>query len=413
MALTCLQIDTAAAAVPKILHSFCSRTSCTDGQLPLSALLRDTDGTLYGTTLQGGTHNAGVVFALVPNGSGFDFKVLHSFCGATNCADGSSPLGKLIVDVNGNLYGTASAGGAHSNGMVFELIPDATKTTWKRVTLYNFCPLSGCPDGQQPGNGLTYSGADTGAPFDGTSPLFGTAARGGGTNAGVAFKLTEVSGKVLRQEKVIHSFCSRTNCRDGGGPSGLTVDGNGNLYGAGTFGGQNSDGVLFRLSAANNFAETVLYDFCSLADCADGQAPTAQPVLDANGRLFGTTNSGGAHGQGTVYRLGTNGVETVLYSFCAVSGCTDGAEPQQPVALDSHGHVFGVTPLGGTNGFGNGTVFELQGTTFSLLYSFCAQPSCTDGSQPGGFILTGTDVIFGVTGGGGAHGAGTVYRFTP
>lgn len=401
-----------AAAAPRILHAFCSRTNCTDGKLPLGSLLKDSGGTLYGTAFQGGAHNSGDVFALVPNGTGFDFKVLHSFCIVANCTDGSSPLGKLVVDVNGNLYGTASAGGTHSNGTVFELIPDATKTTWKRVTLYNFCPLSGCPDGRQPGSGLTYNGADGGAPYDGTSPLFGTAA-GGAANAGVAFELTVVSGKVLRSEKVIHSFCSRANCGDGGNPSGLTIDASGNLYGAASFGGKNNSGVLFRLLATNHFSETVLYDFCTLASCADGKAPVAPPVLDADGRLFGTTNSGGAHGEGTVYRLGTNRVETVLYSFCAVSGCSDGAEPQQPLALDSHSHVFGVTPLGGANGFSNGTIFELQGTTFSTLYSFCAQASCTDGSQPGGFILTGVDTILGITSSGGAHSSGTVYRFVP
>jgi uncharacterized repeat protein (TIGR03803 family) len=395
---------------PKTLHSFCARPSCADGILPSENLLRGNDGTIYGTTVQGGAGNSGVVFALIPNGKRFSFQLLHTFCELTNCPDGASPITTLILDDAGDLYGTASNGGAHSGGLVFELKPNADRSKYAFVDLYDFASQAGLSDGAQPQGPLTYAGADSGAPYHGVSPLFGTTSSGGANDVGIAFELTHVSGQAQRDLTVLHNFCSRAGCADGSSPNGLIIDADGNLYGTTGSGGKGNGGVLFRLNAANSFTETVLHAFCSLPNCADGRNPVGTPARNLNGVLFGTTVFGGDNNGGVLYKLALNGSETVLYSLCSVGGCADGDEPNAPVILGGHGAIYGTTSLGGTNSFSGGTIFEFDSTGFHSLYSFCALSGCADGASPSGIILVGSSTLFGITGNGGAQNDGTAYR---
>ena len=101
-----------------VLHSFCSRSGCSDGAHPRSALVMDTAGNLYGTTYFGGTNNLGTVFKLSPNGTE---SVLHSF--GANSSDGTHPYAGLVMDTAGNLYGTTYSGGANGYGTVFKVTP--------------------------------------------------------------------------------------------------------------------------------------------------------------------------------------------------------------------------------------------------------------------------------------------------
>ena len=112
------------------------------------------------------------------------------------------------------------------------------------------------------------------------------------------------------QETVLYSFCEKDNCADGAVPfySGLITDASGNLYGTTKVGGRNGVGTVFELTPAGR--ETVLYNFCSQGGCADGATPTAGLITDASGKLYGTTQSGGYDGGGTVFELTPNAAKT-------------------------------------------------------------------------------------------------------
>src|SRR5271166_2648016 len=136
-------------------------------------------------------------------------------------------------------------------------------------------------------------------------------------------------------------------------------------------------GVTIQLAQAQTF--TVLYSFCSQSNCTDGANPFAGLVQDAAGNLYGTTDEGGASygdnylGAGTVFKIDTSGTETVLYSFCSVSDCADGAGPFATLVLDAQGNLYGTTVVGGgtgCRGAGCGTVFKVDTSgTETLLYS--------------------------------------------
>ena len=240
-----------------------------DGGGPAGTLIEDTAGNLYGITRSGGTKGDGTVFRLAPDGSE---TVLHSF---TNGSDGGQPVGGVIADAKGNLYGVTSVGGNNEEGgVLFRIAPDGTE----RV-LYNFCSLSGCADGAQPSGQLLMR----------HGIFYGTAAAGGDANAGVVFAVT-LNGV----ESVVHSFSGS----DGYAPAGgVIADGKGNLYGVTHEGGSNDNGTVFAL--APDGSETVLYEFHG---GTDGENPSAALFLQ-NNILFGTTSLGGANGLGNVFRI--------------------------------------------------------------------------------------------------------------
>ncbi|HEY1941362.1 MAG TPA: choice-of-anchor tandem repeat GloVer-containing protein, partial [Roseiarcus sp.] len=182
------------------LHDFCSQASCADGSAPLGALVADSAGNLYGTAVKGGADGHGTVFELLKKSeTDHRYRVLYSFCQKTNCADGDQPASTLILDTAGNLYGTTVVGGA-GHGLVFEL---STGARPRLQVLQAFCRQTGCADGDIPGAPLTYAGADTGALYDGVSPLYGTTNAGGAHHNGAVFQLTSVPGQRRRSETVL------------------------------------------------------------------------------------------------------------------------------------------------------------------------------------------------------------------
>lgn len=159
---------------------------------------------------------------------------------------------------------------------------------------------------------------------------------------------------------MLHSFCKQSGCKDGRNPfAGLVFDHKGNLYGTTLYGGASNYGTVFKVTASGK--ETVLYSFCKQSECADGADPRAVLVFDQEGNLYGATSVGGAHDNGTVFKLTPSGKESVLYSFCAQVYCPDGARPYAGVVLDSKGNLYGTTYFGGTAGgtFDGGIVFKL------------------------------------------------------
>jgi uncharacterized repeat protein (TIGR03803 family) len=341
------------------LYNFCSKQNCTDGEFPLGNLVQDASGNLYGATYVGGSGadcpqsvaECGTVFKVAPGGTE---TVLYNFCSHKNCTDGAIPNGSLVLDTQGNLYGTTLMGGTGGCeagigcGTVFKLGPDGTETV-----LYQFCSQENCTDGEAP-----YPGA--GLVRDSKGDLFGTTYVGGSGGAGVVFEL-----KPNGREIVLHSFCSQAKCADGAYPdAGLLDGGNGIFWGTTQQGGAHKGGTVFQL--ASHGGETVLYSFCAGGKpCRDGAGPAAGLIKDSQGNLYGTTASGGGghdigdcNGCGVAFKLAPDGTESVLHRFCH-SPCDDGAIPQGALVANGSGELFGVTQSAGKADIG-GTVFKLK-----------------------------------------------------
>ncbi len=346
-----------------VLYSFAGGS---DGAYPMASVLRDKAGNLYGTTQSGGFDDVGTVFKLTPMGVE---SVLHSFGSGV---DGVYPTASLIIDKAGNLYGTTEEGGTNHGGTVFKLAPDGTENI-----LYSF---SGA-DGASPVAGLVRKAEN----------FYGTTEFGGTNNAGVVFKLAKDG-----EESVLHSF---SGGNDGGLPlAGLIMDGVGNLYGTTHFGGLDGDGTVFEI--APDGSEIVLHSF---AGGSDGAYPGGALTLDANGNLYGTTSIGGASNSGTVFKIASDGTESVLYSF---TGGREGADPSCALVIDAAANLYGTTPLSEADG--DGAVFRLAPDgTIGVLHSF----NGADGTNPeAGPIADKKERLYGTTPQGGAHGYGVVFR---
>jgi uncharacterized repeat protein (TIGR03803 family) len=229
--------------------------------------------------------------------------------------------------------------------------------------------------------------------------------------------LTLTAAAWAQTETIAYSF---TGGSDGGYPQGgLVVDSKGNLYGTTESGGSSSGGTVFELTpnSSGGWTEQVLYSFTGFMGTGDGDLPFAGLVLDSKGNLYGTTLSGGTSFNGTVFELspGSNGTwtEKVLYNF---TGGADGGSPQQStLTLDSSGNLYGTTVSGGA--YGEGSVYELtegkSGTwTQKILHSFTGG---NDGYLPFGssLIFDGAGNLYGSTTGGGTHDYGVIFKLTP
>ena len=341
-----------------------------DGGEPTGGLILDSDGNLYGTANLGGT-GSGVVYKVSPTGKE---TVLHTFTGG---ADGAGPNGPLLRDSAGNLYGTTSNGGTGANprGVVYKLGPAGNETV-----LHNFAPDA---NGSQPAAGVIR---------DRVGNLYGTTESGGVSGYGVVFKLDKAG-----QETVLYNF---TGGSDGGNPSSsLIVDSAGNLYGTTEYSGTAGYGVVYEVNPSGQ--EKVLYTFMG---GTDGGNPVGGLIRNSAGTLVGATANGGASKQGAVYGLDTTGHETVLCSFPSPA---DGGEPSAAVMRDSAGNLFGTTLYGGKSDAG--TVYKVDASgRETILYTFTGG---ADGANPfAGVITDGAGNLYGTTEFGGTWNAGTVYK---
>ncbi|WP_287130212.1 choice-of-anchor tandem repeat GloVer-containing protein [Candidatus Cyanaurora vandensis] len=346
----------------------------TDGRNPYAGLVTSAEGTLYGTTFLGGAASQGTVYRLIPQGDLSTLTTLHTFPGGRS---GTQPLGELLRTSDGTLYGTGSAGGARGLGTVFSF------SNGTLVPLYGF---SGPPDGATPQAGLTRAG-------DGN--FYGTTVAGGANNRGAVFRL--VPGGTVT---TVASFTGGVN---GTRPqAGLTVGPNGNLYGTTAGGGPAGLGTIFRVNLAGSI--TTLYSFASGGSA--GATPRAGLTLGSDGNFYGTTADGGTNGSGTVFRITATGVLTSLYSFAGV----DGDQPEAELTLDSDGNFYGTTAFGGTTN--QGTVFQITPTgSLATLHSFTGS---SGGATPFGRLVQGSDGNFyGTTTAGGATESGIVYQVSP
>jgi len=301
-----------------VLYAF---TGASDGVSPLSGVVSDAAGNLYGTTQGGGTSGLGNIYKIDTSGN---FTVVNSFTGA----DGAQPYGGVTCDSAGNLYGTTEFGGASGQGVIFKI-----DTLGNESVLYNFKgnAFHGGAKGSQPLSGVMRKAGD----------LYGTTYDGGASDYGAVYRLS-ASGRIT----VLHSFVYT----DGHSPSaGVVRDSAGNLYGAAP-GGANDAGVLYKIDTSGNF--TVLHAFTGGADGGGASAV----ILDSAGHLYGTASFGGGSGHGLVYEFDSSDNNlTVLYNF---TGGADGSEPEAALLRDKAGNLYGTTYGGGTNG--DGVVFELK-----------------------------------------------------
>ncbi len=389
-------ITVARAQTLTVLHTFCTQSGCLDGEYPGGPLIQATHGELYGTTEQGGANGGGTIFKLSPSGR---LTTVYSFCSQSNCTDGQYP-GALIQATNGNLYGTTIDGGTNNAGTAFTLATGAQETG-ALTTLHSFCSQPNCTDGVNPGAliqanngefyGTTQSGGGAGAfgtvftlaprgtltsPYtfscsnpdgeckDGITPtgpllqastgvIYGTTEARGPNTQGAGSVFEFIPGRTL---KTLYSFVRDRGVHYPNG--GLIEATDGNLYG--TTGGnpelESADvGIVFRLTPSGKM--TTLYTFCSQSNCLDGQHPG--PLIQASdGNFYGTTNKGGVENLGTIFRMTPDGTLTTLYSFCT-SGpeCPDGARPYGALLQAADGNFYGTTY--GTAGV-PGNVFMLN-----------------------------------------------------
>jgi uncharacterized repeat protein (TIGR03803 family) len=354
----------------KSLYAFGAQSG--DGEYPQAGLL-NVNGALYGTTSAGGRSHFrdGTVFSITTGGTE---QVLYSFKDRKRRRHGYVPAAALIF-MNGLLYGTAEAGGKYGTGAAFQL-----STTGVEHVIHSFGKSS---DGAFPNSRLLNANGT----FYGTTLLGGNYACGYG--CGAVFSLTP-SGS----EHVLYRFESEP---DGHRPFAGLTDVNGTLYGTTESGGTYQEGTIFSISTSGS--EQVLHSF---GNGSDGTDPRSD-LIDVNGTLYGTTVSGGTHSGGTIFSISTSGSEQVLYNFGS------GYDGQGPVAglIEMNGTLYGTTEFGGT--YGDGTVFSVSTSgSEAVLHSF----SGSDGQNPVGDLIALGGTLYGTTKLGG-DAAGTVFALTP
>ena len=386
-----LMCAAAAIASPaQTLKTLASFTGTNGDEPYLATLVQSNNGNFYGTTQYGGTHTGtdcslgcGTVFEVSPAGK---LTTLYDFCSQANCADGSVPTAGLVQGGNGNFYGTTSLGGPKNFGTVFEITPAG-----KLTTLYAFCSVTGCTDGEFPSGALIQA---TNGNF------YGTTVEGGTNSLGTVFGITP-AGKLT----TLHSFDGTDGALL---QAGLIQATNGDFYGTATLGGTGRTcsgggcGTVFKITPGGTL--TTLHSF----DGTDGEYLYAGLVQATNGNFYGTTYLGGANDYGTVFEITSGGTLTTMHSF----DFTDGAEPLGGLVQARTGNFYGTTSAGGS--IGAGTVFEITAAgTLTTLYNFCTATECEDGELPATGLVQGTNGdLYGTTFGGGSGGTlgdGTVF----
>ena len=246
--------------------------------------------------------------------------------------------------------------------------------------------------------------------FDGD--LYGTTSYGGSSanctqsrGCGTVFKITP-AGTIT----TLHNFCAQANCRDGQFPTaGLVLATNGNFYGTTLSGGASGEGTVFEIAPTGKLI--TLYSFCAHTNCADGSAPVAGLVQATNGSFYGTTSAGGTYGDGTAFAITATGTLTTLHSF----GFSDGVAPLEGLTLAISGNLYGSTFEGGNicnvNEFqGCGTIFEITPAgKYTTLFKF-EDPTTTGNYAP---LLQATNgTFYGMESGGGTYDYGRVFTMT-
>ena len=263
--------------------------SVSNGAAPSGRVIADAHGNLLGTTSAGGAHADGTVFELVKTPGGYDKSLitLVSF----DFTNGAAPLAGLIADAGGNLIGTTSRGGAYGQGTIFEIIKNPHGYARSPITLVSFDPTHGAA----PAAGVI---ADT------SGNLFGTTSEGGAHGNGTVFEIAKTPDGYADSSTTLASF----NGDDRVDPkAGVIVDGAGNLFGTTSAGGAQGYGTVFVIAKTpSGYASepTTLVSF----DVANGAAPSSSLISEGYGNLIGTTSEGGRYRfYGTIFEITGSG----------------------------------------------------------------------------------------------------------
>ena len=413
------------AQTETVLYNF---TGSSDGYTPLGSLVADSFGNYYGTTFDGGLFSGqcsrqgftdpgcGTVFEISPNGSGgWTLKTLYRFKGAP---DGAAPSSNLVLDSQGNLYGTTrygGNGGQHCDdigllgcGTVFRLSPSKSGE-WTESVIY----------GSLAGIRAAYPASLV---SDSAGNLYGTLFPGKGcssvTGCGYVFKLTP-GGSGSWAFSIVHAFSGNS---DGAFPTGVTVDSFGNLFVTTEEGGVDFGTLVeFTPTGSDTYTTHLLHTFSD----PGGESPIAAVTLDAAGNIYGTASIGGntsvcPDGCGTVFELSPNSVGTydfsVIFSFSSIIH----SYPQTSLVFDAAGNLYGLAGITGP-----GFMFELSpsGTnswTESAVYNFSFRADTgAEPLPPNGLVvdssghLFGTLPLYGAPSGCKPYGCGVVYEITP
>jgi len=308
-----------------------------DGASPHGRLAFDADGEIYGTTQTGGTNGTGTVYRLSPKrGGGWTEKVIYNF--SATGADGNSPSAGMTIAPDGTMYSTTPDGGAFSGGVIFSL--KKTSKGWKQTVIHsiNF-PSEG---------GFPYEGLMR----DAAGNLYGVAPAGGAGQQGVVYRLSHTKQGWV--DTVLYSFTGQNGDGSGLYWIDLISDTSGNIYGATSFGGTNGTGTVWELvysKTKKSYSESILYEF-GASGSGDGNNPYGGLVMDNKGNLYGTALYGGSSNLGAFYKLTKQGKtwkESVLHTF---AGGNDGNQPTGNPYMDAKGRLYGMTQSGGTSNLG-------------------------------------------------------------
>jgi uncharacterized repeat protein (TIGR03803 family) len=444
-----------------VLTTLASFDYAVTGGYPTAALVQGTDGNFYGVTEYGGTNDNGAIFSLTPSGS---LTTLASF----DNANGAEPFGGLVQGADGNFYGTTEYGGTYDNGTIFRFgangaligiyafgstngfYPQAGLVQGRDGLFYGTATFGGqgfngenlSGDGTvfrlgaapanipprisaQPatqivtvngtavfsvtaggGQPLSYSWLRNGQPIAGAAQPFYAAQHVQLTDSGSQFScvINNGYGSVTSSVVALTVFNNSGPLFSFDGPAGgypsaaLVQAADGNFYGTTTYGGTYGEGTLFRLTTNGLLATLLSFDL------TNGAQPSAALAQGADGNLYGTTEEGGTYQYGTAFRMTTNGVFTILASFSN----SNGAYPAATLTQGSDGIFYGTASGGGANGAG--AIFSLTTNgVLNILFSFDG----TNGAAPSSALLqTANGILYGATQDGGTNGYGTIFSIT-
>ncbi len=369
-----------------------AQTNQTSANVPSGAIISESPAA--GTNVASGTAvsvvvSSGPAMVSVPNVVSDTVSQATSALTAVGLALGNQTTASSASVPKGEIISENPAADTNvPSGTAVSVVVSSGQPAASYAVLYSFATGA---DAQNPQAGLI-QGSD--------GNLYGTTDAGGASGEGSVFMITPDGA-----ETVLHSFANDGS--DGSHPqAGLALGSDGNFYGTTLTGGTKGGGTVFKITPTG--VETVLHSFAN--DGSDGFSPEAGLIQGTDGELYGTTASGGTKNFGTVFKITSAGVETVLYSFTN-SASGDGDEPWAAVVQATDGNFYGTTAIGGLAG--KGTVFKMTPAgVVTVLYAF-ANGVANDGVHPRS-LVQGTDGNFyGTTAAGGANNQGTVFKITP
>ena len=356
------------------------------GTNPSARLVAHPDGNYYGTTLDGGVFNFGTVYKMTPGGT---VTTLVSFTGEDGVVRGSYPAAGLTLGGDGSLFGTTGNGGAGDYGTIFKVTTAGVFTS-----LVEYTGMTGAKKGSVP-NGLVLHP-------DGF--FYGTTQAGGAGDFGTVFKV-DAAGNLT----TIAELTGTVAPQKGTAPTGrLAVSGT-TLYGAAQAGGANDCGTVFSVTT-NGVSWVMLAELTGTSGQKRGSGPLGGVTL-VGATLFGTTEAGGLLDSGTIFRLPTNATN---FATIRDFGGPDGSAPAAQLLASADGFLYGSTMSGGAED--EGTLFKVSSGypyTYSLVATFSGGSGSVPGSGPRGALIVGHDgQFFGTTEAGGPAGNGTVFKVT-